>query len=566
MSQLLKNYKAPSVELICKVIEARIVKEDMFDASDAVKTWYKDMLNDGYLVTFSKNDVPIEWYDDEGGNESNRLFTGHQTKEWGVQTAYYWERTVKDNEYLHNKMIKTVKAWEEIEQQVKMFLRHNKCIIIQDFNTEKVYNRNYEDVIESMEFNNVDKSYYNDWFEQRNCYYEIDTLESLQVFDISLKERDYKYYRDLTIFAYFKPQSVQFTTFINGKNVKEKVNVGDYWVNYHTDVAYQESEDFLGNRVLRGAEHPHIADGRVCAGGWSQAWNECRNLGRIFGWHSGYSLFLRRYNSRSPYNMPLLFKTDFKMVYGDENDDKEVFEYQFNSPAEAIKVMKERNQVFGGSNLERLFPHLKRCKHNNISAMRYFEAFNLLKRINTMCSHELRHVNKSKAQHLKEIYQDIIDYIRNTYDVRDYEIVNLELNDNDYFGKAILSLWKDCGILRTIFADGRDKSLKPTLKQILLACRGHYSKNKDLAKMIKSNNQMRINTLYSNIVKKYSNYELRMFTYAKRRALKAAQYSIKETRDFVNTLKSVKKDSNYRIINELFKDFETKLDRRGQQI
>ena len=79
MSQLLKNYKAPSVELICKVIEARIVKEDMFDASDAVKTWYKDMLNDGYLVTFSKNDVPIEWYDDEGGNECTRLFTGHQT-------------------------------------------------------------------------------------------------------------------------------------------------------------------------------------------------------------------------------------------------------------------------------------------------------------------------------------------------------------------------------------------------------------------------------------------------------------------------------------------------------
>jgi len=558
MSQLLKKYKAPDLELICRVIEAMIIPKEMFQCSSAVKTWYKDMLNDGYLVTFSKNDVPIEWYDDDRGNECHRLFTGHQTKEWGTQTAYYWERTVKDNEYIHNKMIKTVKAWEEIEQQAKLFLKHNKCIVVANFNTDTTYNPHYDILFNHFNFSRENIPLYNDYLESRSHYYKISDLKPQFVFNQALISDDYDYYRNLTLFAYFKPQSVQFSTFINGKNVKDKVNVGDYWVNYRTDTAYQESEDFLGNKVLKYANHPHISDGRVCAGGWSQAWTECRNLGRIFGWHSGFALFLRRYNSRSPYNQPALFKTNFKLKVEDET-----FEYQFESPAEAIKVMQLRSRLTGSNNIEKLIPHLKRCKHNNLSAIRYFECLNLLKRISGVCTRELRHANSSKLKHVKEIFNDTATFLKDTYKARDYELYSLELDEKDYFGKAVHNLHKDAFRFKEQYNNGK-KTLNPTLKQILLAARGHYSEDENLARTIMTNNQVHINTFYTRIVNRYNNYQNRMFIHAKRKYLKAAKENIQELRAFVNALKATKKDSNFKVVTQLFNDFETKLDVKGQ--
>ena len=562
MSQLLKTYKAPSLELICKVIEAMVIPREMFGCSDTIKTWFKNMLNDGYLVTFQRGNVPTEWYKDENDNDQYRLFTGHLVKEFDGKKAYYWEREKHEHDYIHNNMIKVVKAWEEIEQQAKIFLRHNKCIVISAFDAEDIYNQEYNKIFDHFTFECVSASVYSDYLESRDKYYKIKDIESHLVFDEALISRDWDYYRNLKLFSYFKPQSVQFSTFINGKNVKEKVNVGDFWVDYHTDTVYQESEDFLGNKVLKYAEHPHISSGRVCAGGWSQSWNECRNLGRIFGWHSGFALFLRRYNSRSPYNQPLLFKTDFKLKVEDET-----FEYKFESPAEAIKVMNLRNRVTGSSNIENLIPHLKRCKHNNISATRYFESLRLLNRLSDVCNRELRHANSSKKTYVKEIYHETMIFLKNNYNVRDYEMWEMELADKDYFGKAIHNLWKDCNRFRDL--NDNNNSLanpKPTLKQILLAARGHYSRDENLARTLLNNQQVYVNGFYSRIVNRYKNYENKMFIYAKRRALKAAKVSISETRDFVKTLNSLDKDSNFRVIGKLYKEFETKLDMRGQQI
>lgn len=562
MSQLLKTYKAPSLELVCKVIEAGVIPQQMFGLKDTVKTWFKNMLNDGYLVTFERGNVPTEWYKDENDNDQYRLFTGHLVKEFDGKKAYYWAREKHEHDYIHNNMIKVVKAWEEIEQQAKLFLKHNKCIVISAFDAEDMYNQEYNKIFDHFTFECVSASVYIDYLESRDKYYKIKDIESHLVFDEALICRNWDYYRNLKLFSYFKPQSVQFSTFINGKNVKEKVNVGDFWVDYATDTVFQESEDFLGNKILKFAEHPHISGGRVCAGGWSQSWNECRNLGRIFGWHSGFALFLRRYNSRSPYNQPLLFKTDFKLKVEDET-----FEYKFESPAEAIKVMNLRSRVTGSRNIENLIPHLKRCKHNNISATRYFESLNLLNRLSNVCNRELRHANSSKKTHVKEIYHETMIFLKNNYDVRDYEMWEMKLADKDYFGKAIHNLWKDCNRFRDLNNnDNSSANRKPTLKQILLAARGHYSRDENLARTLLNNQQVYVNGFYSRIVNRYKNYENKMFIYAKRRALKAAKASISETRDFVKTLNSLDKDLNFRVIGKLYKEFETKLDMRGQQI
>ena len=78
-----------------------------------------------------------------------------------------------------------------------------------------------------------------------------------------------------------------------------------------------------------------------------------------------------------------------------------------------------------------------------------------------------------------------------------------------------------------------------------------------------TNNQVNLNTFYTRIVNRYNNYQNRMFVHAKRKYLKAAKENIKELRAFVNALKATKKNANFKVVTELFNDFENKLYVKG---
>ena len=370
MKKLIQNHIQPEHKLLRAYllnICSSNIKEisNNSDSQDKIRK----LVDNGHVVSFNIRDTPnYVWADDEDKIETAEFVKTTTILDNNNNTIpmYTWKTADHDAPYWFHKNIATIRLWDEIDDQVSMFLRHFKCVLIDNI-SDCLHTNKTVNTLRNM----IDNSYGNYISKPNNDkYYLTDRILNNSVTMLN----EVPDYRTLDLFIYIKPQTITFMDYRKGPGKKTKMSVGDFYINYETEYVYQDSLDYLNRAIITHATHPHISQGNYCAGGWSAEWCQAKQYGRIYAYASAFAQFLRRYNSRSPYNSPEKFDLNYaENIEVRSGDGIEKYNYTFDSPIEAIKV----RQKFNG----RAAIILKRCAKYKVTPLRYIHAATLFNTI-----------------------------------------------------------------------------------------------------------------------------------------------------------------------------------------
>ena len=311
--------------------------------------------------------VPTKSELDDNGNEVQKTDWSDDVKSNKEFNIVSWSRLNRNegNQYTIDMMFKenksVVENLRELDKQVEMFLKTYKCWIVRP-----------------TFWNDKGNKWADTWYSLpefiRNAFSQHGSTEGVFNSILFKNIKNYTYSPSTLIQTdiLFKIPEQTLKYRVNGGF--RKILLNPYYVRWGKNNAftiYELKKDYIGRDILVRARHPHVSNGNYCAGGWSQEWDVNTAKGRIFSIAAGFSQFLRRYNSGSPYTEAFYFKRNYtKNISMDET-----FEHTFSSSREAYEFRTFRTSKFDEENNK----VLKFCKRNSLDYTQFHSIWNILR-------------------------------------------------------------------------------------------------------------------------------------------------------------------------------------------